>query len=136
MHSSSPLPSPRLPVPLLCIALASSPSGWGASASSGAARASDADGGPSLVLQKHPYAHVRALRPVLELSVDPTICPWYLSGVGVRRSLAGQDWSVRLGHSVFAVGTQKGVGMLGRKRKSVAALFSPGNILWRFQKEH
>lgn len=97
-------------MPLLCIALASSTSGWGASASSGAARASDADGGPALVLQKHPYTQARA--SILELSVAPNFCPWYLSGVGVRRSLAGQDWRVRLGHGVFAIGTQKRVGML------------------------
>lgn len=50
---SLPLSPSWLSVPLLCITLASSPSGWGASASSGAARASHANGGPALVLQKH-----------------------------------------------------------------------------------
>lgn len=52
-ENSLPLSASWLSVPLLCITLASSPSGWGASATSGAARASHADGGPALVLQKH-----------------------------------------------------------------------------------
>lgn len=62
--SSSPLPSPRLSVPLLRVALSASTSGRGASAISRAAGASDADGGPALALQRHPYVQARALRPI------------------------------------------------------------------------
>lgn len=68
--------------------------------------------------------------------VDPPNGPQYLPRVGIGCSLVGQGQGVRLGHGVIAVSAQQGVGMKGGQRQRVDALFSLGNILWRFQKGH
>lgn len=62
--------------------------------------------------------------------------PQYLSWVGIGCSLVGRGQRVRLGHGVIAVSAQEWVGMEWGERQGVGALFSLGNILWRFQKGH